>query len=729
MTNQNTQFAARILSAAAATTLVAVLPSQLLGTSIQWGNDVFLGNSASGVINDQNDIRSQRFQAPYNIDVNRVHLGTNGAGGVGATGVVSIQADNGSGSPSGIDLATGSIAMSATQGYTIDLDSTLSLTAGQSYHLTLRSPNANATNTILWRINGATASPSTVNVINPTGTPTFNYAQGGSSNNGSTWSFSSIQTTPWALSNSTTGQIIGQPYNGVQVTGFGSTTWAGQRLKYTGGTGALSGLSLQLRGLGGSLGDDLRVHLVDVASQGVGTNSLPTVTPGSELFSGVLVPNGTTPAVSPGTFYNLTIPEADRPTLTNGQSYMLLVETATAGVMQISFAQASNLGIGVAATEGNFEGMNDGFVVISNPLDPMGENGMPSVFYSNDLISTNTFARDARFSLNVVVPDASVWNVDADGDWSVAGNWSGGAPNAIGAVANFGTIITSTHTVTVDAPQTVGQINFSSPVAYTVSGSSTITLDGGTGATAINVTAGSHIIDAPIVLAKDTAVSIAGGGALSARHVRGAGLSVSGGAMKITAKGTANDPTGTSVVTALSIGTGASLDLTNNSMVIDYNTVGTLVDDTRQMLAAGKLTSSATGGKLGYADNAVLHLTSFAGQTVDDGNLLVKFTYGGDANLDGQVDISDLGALATAWQTSAPWTGGDFDYSGFVDISDLGILATNWQLGVGAPLGPSFDEALASVGLAGVSVPEPTSLMVLGLTGLLGLNRKRRRNG
>ncbi len=340
---------------------------------------------------------------------------------------------------------------------------------------------------------------------------------------------------------------------------------------------------------------------------------------------------------------------------------------------------------------------------------------------SNGLVYMSDFLLTANPEAAVV---NATWNADADGNWSDAGKWLGGVPNNAGAIANFGTIITSAHTVTVDAPQTVGQMNLSSPFTYTLSGSSTITLDGGTGATAINVTDGSHVIDAPIVLAKDTTVSVSGGGDLSVQHVRGAGLSVNGGAMKITAKGTANDPTGTSVVTALSVGSGASLDLTNNSMIVDYTTVGTLVDDTRLMLQSGKLTSSSTGGKIGYGDNAILAKGSFAGQTPDSTSLLIKFTYGGDANLDGQVDISDLGALATAWQTSAPWTGGDFDYSGFVDISDLGLLATNWQLGVGSPLGPSFDEALASVGLAGVSVPEPTALGLLGLC-LAGVASRR----
>jgi hypothetical protein len=78
------------------------------------------------------------------------------------------------------------------------------------------------------------------------------------------------------------------------------------------------------------------------------------------------------------------------------------------------------------------------------------------------------------------------------------------------------------------------------------------------------------------------------------------------------------------------------------------------------------------------------------------------------------VDVADLGTLASNWQTSAPWTSGDFDYSGSVDVADLGLLASNWQAGVGGPLGPSLQEALASVGLGSIAVPEPGLMALLG---------------
>ncbi len=209
-----------------------------------------------------------------------------------------------------------------------------------------------------------------------------------------------------------------------------------------------------------------------------------------------------------------------------------------------------------------------------------------------------------------------------------------------------------------------------------------------------------------------------GSGTSQADSLRIAGLNLAGGKIKLSIKPQANSPAGTSALGNLSIASASQLDLTNNSMVIDYTTVGTLVGDIRQMLESGKVTSS-TGGKLGYADNTITGLATFSGQVVDSTSLLIKFTYGGDANLDGQVDISDLGALATSWQTSNVWTGGDFDYSGFVDISDLGILATNWQLGVGSPLGPSFGQALASMGLSNTTVPEPAMPLLLLGGGLL----------
>jgi T5SS/PEP-CTERM-associated repeat protein len=227
-------------------------------------------------------------------------------------------------------------------------------------------------------------------------------------------------------------------------------------------------------------------------------------------------------------------------------------------------------------------------------------------------------------------------------------------------------------------------------------------------------------------------------GSLVAGHIRENALIVNGPAT-ITAKATANDPAGTSVVNSLSIDPGGVLDLTNNSLIIDYDPpVGSLVSEVRQHLQSGRIASGsatpATG--LGYGDNALLNKPTFAGQVVDSSSLLIKFTYFGDADLNGQVDVADLGALASNWQTSAPWTSGDFDYSGFVDVADLGLLASNWQAGVGSPLGPGgalsdFAAALAAMGFSGAVVPEPGSALIAAVVAVSrpSLRRRRRLRG
>src|SRR5207237_4676005 len=133
-------------------------------------------------------------------------------------------------------------------------------------------------------------------------------------------------------------------------------------------------------------------------------------------------------------------------------------------------------------------------------------------------------------------------------------------------------------------------------------------------------------------------------------NARAAGLVVSAGAVKIREKtGAPNSAAGTSIVGSLSIGAAASFDLTNNALILPYTTLGTLLSDTRQELSDARLrTSLAAGGHaLGYADNATLARSMFGGQSVTASNVLVGYTFAGDANLDGVVNALDFNAVAS----------------------------------------------------------------------------------
>ena len=149
---------------------------------------------------------------------------------------------------------------------------------------------------------------------------------------------------------------------------------------------------------------------------------------------------------------------------------------------------------------------------------------------------------------------------------------------------------------------------------------------------------------------------------------------------------------------ALSIDTanGAAINLGVNALLLDY-TGSSPLTTIRNYVTAGYAAGAFTGPglrpstanaakRLGYgeAGNALglsgSATTTYLGQTVDATTVIVRYTYAGDADLDGGVSINDFNRFATAFgnATGALWTGGDFDYDNGVSIIDFNNLATNF---------------------------------------------------
>ena len=158
--------------------------------------------------------------------------------------------------------------------------------------------------------------------------------------------------------------------------------------------------------------------------------------------------------------------------------------------------------------------------------------------------------------------------------------------------------------------------------------------------------------------------------------------------------------TSTLAVTALSINSTGTLDLANNSLLLPYYATNDLSASIRQLIVAGRnggnwqghgITSSDASlspGKfgVGWVDQTSSHLVTIRG------------TWLGDANLDGKVNVTDLGILSTNFgkKSGEVWAQGDFNYDGAVNVTDLGLLATNFGKSV-SPAAAAVSAFTASV--------------------------------
>jgi len=114
---------------------------------------------------------------------------------------------------------------------------------------------------------------------------------------------------------------------------------------------------------------------------------------------------------------------------------------------------------------------------------------------------------------------SQAWNVNANGTWGVAGNWTPASiPGGVDASAALGTIITANRVVTLAAPVTLGALSLNDNNRHTITGS-TLTFDVSTGEATITAQgagggADGHAINSAISLNDDLRVSRLSGGNL-----------------------------------------------------------------------------------------------------------------------------------------------------------------------------------------------------------------------
>ncbi len=202
-------------------------------------------------------------------------------------------------------------------------------------------------------------------------------------------------------------------------------------------------------------------------------------------------------------------------------------------------------------------------------------------------------------------------------------------------------------------------------------------------------------------------------------------------------------------LSSLSISGGGQLDINNNHVIISYSSSDPIAT------IAGYLASGYNGGNwngtgiisstaqtltnglrygVGWADGKDGVVSSLS-----SGQIEIKYTLLGDANLDGTVNGSDFSILAANFGTGhTNWDQGNFLYGTSVNGSEFSALAANFGQGdSGADVAVSQADiaALDAFAIANglplptfAAVPEPGALL-LSTAASAALLRRRRRRG
>jgi hypothetical protein len=405
------------------------------------------------------------------------------------------------------------------------------------------------------------------------------------------------------------------------------------------------------------------------------------------------------------------------------------------------------------------EDPNSQFDVFLGPYRPSQETEQQEQF--DDIRWANDYSDAVPVpQAQVVLSPTSSLTVPTDGD--IGGSLSSGLVFSGGSLAvtsSFSsgraiTIGSAGGTIDVAAGKTFG---FGDSLTW--AGGTLKIVDSGTTAIAQNSGAVSVLPNSVLNISSASAVTVGGSvdpftdSSTNTRHVaivNNGSLSISAnttvagitgsGALTIGAAGTKNTlhlGAGLSTISSLNIGPSASLDISNNHLVINYGSGSDPIAAIRGYVESGYNSSwsgpgiissaIAPGYGIGYADG-----TDGVVAGLSSGQIEVKFTLLGDANLDGTVNGSDFSILASNFgQGAANWDQGNFFFSSSVNGTDFVALAQNFGQGASGADVTSADiaalDAFAAANGLLADVPEPASLSLLLLGGLSLIARQRRK--
>jgi alpha-tubulin suppressor-like RCC1 family protein len=401
--------------------------------------------------------------------------------------------------------------------------------------------------------------------------------------------------------------------------------------------------------------------------------------------------------------------------------------------------------------------------------------------------SVDAGANSAGVVVTTTVAPAK-WTTGSSGNWNDSSNWTTAAPNSIDAgvyLAGSGST-----TITTSTPITVGNLSFNSTGSYLINGTGSITVKATPGIsvsgavindwvgnqtvapatlefaanTRLNVTYGSTLtLGSPtgtVVIDSNQSVTETGYGAVAFNStlslLSGAGLNLTApttiNALALGSNATASDaPHSFFAVNLLTLGSltlssSSILDLSNNKAIVHNGDLPAITAALKTGYNRGSWNGSGIVSSTAAADAThltalgslqVTSATNVSGQSLVAGDVLIKYTYYGDADLNGIIDGSDYSRIDFGYLAKLTgWNNGDFNYDGVVDGSDYTLIdnAFNMQ---GAVINAEVATQIAASVATNIptnipsatgtsAVPEPASLALLSITAAALLGRRRR---
>jgi hypothetical protein len=304
----------------------------------------------------------------------------------------------------------------------------------------------------------------------------------------------------------------------------------------------------------------------------------------------------------------------------------------------------------------------------------------------SDFASFTAITPNANDVLAITQPDVNTTQL--------AGTSGGVAFSSI-SFSNIGTFIIDAAANDAGAGNDALTITGSTPIP---NGTNFLEYRSGTGTNMLDAQSGVTRIDSTVAAGGTLDTTVGTTAELVTHRFRQTSLTLAAGSnATVLSAGTLD---AVSRLNALNVGTGATLDINDNALVLDYTgaspeaTIRAKIIEGRGGVGIGNgnwngtgITSGAAAAanatdpesrSIGYADNSTLPLgayTTFRGQPVDATSVLIAFTRTGDANLDSLVNDDDATILGAFYPSaSATWATADFDYTQTVDDNDATLL-------------------------------------------------------